>query len=295
MLSAQATVVRRRTMQRLANVAVLGCGVPVPVAQRRTHPNCGKQHKGVDPMRALATLCVLCALGGGITAIVVTSPAGAAEQAPARARITPDAGLIAKIDHYRRLTWRWQTTMGSTADAVGQDGPRLDRPGLPALGAPALEAALEPRAAAGRALAGREDERVPARGRALAARDGRAVAARPAAPVLVGRNASEPQAGDARVAPQGCADEPPGGESAPPSVLALHPPLRGLLDRRGRAVLRRPPDGPVVPAALRRLPPSHEGDGRQTGRRRSRSGSRRRPTGAAAASTRGRTPPASAA
>jgi len=63
-------------------------------------------------MRALATLCVLCALGGGITAIVVTSPAGAAEQAPARARITPDAGLIAKIDHYRRLTWRWQTTMG---------------------------------------------------------------------------------------------------------------------------------------------------------------------------------------
>ena len=34
---------------------------------------------------------------------------------------------------------------------------------------------------------------------------------------------------------------------------SLHPPLRGRLDGHRRAVLRRPPDGPRLPAELRRL------------------------------------------
>jgi len=60
-------------------------------------------------MRALAMLCVLCALGGGIAAIVVTR-ADAAERTTARAAI--GNALIARIDHYRHLTWKWQRTMG---------------------------------------------------------------------------------------------------------------------------------------------------------------------------------------
>lgn len=60
-------------------------------------------------MRALALLCVLCALGGGIAAIVVGG-AGAAESGPA----PPDgARLVAQIDHFRAVTWRWQRLIGT--------------------------------------------------------------------------------------------------------------------------------------------------------------------------------------
>src|SRR5207237_10009148 len=54
----------------------------------------------------------------------------------------------------------------------------------------------------------------------------------------------------------------PGAQPAVQERVALHPPLRGLVARRRRPVLRRPPDGRLVPAPLRTaaLPP--EGHGR---------------------------------
>jgi hypothetical protein len=60
-------------------------------------------------MRALAMLCVLCALGGGIAAMVVTR-ADAAERTTASA--ATGASLVARIDHYRHVTWKWQRTIG---------------------------------------------------------------------------------------------------------------------------------------------------------------------------------------
>lgn len=60
-------------------------------------------------MRALALLCVLCALGGALAAVAV-SGAGAAERTSASATVGNQ--LIAQIDHYRSLTWRWQRLMG---------------------------------------------------------------------------------------------------------------------------------------------------------------------------------------
>ncbi|MGZ4441230.1 MAG: hypothetical protein ACXVZN_12805 [Gaiellaceae bacterium] len=61
-------------------------------------------------MRALALLCVLCALGGALAAAVAVSGAGAAERTSASATVGNQ--LIAQIDHYRSLTWRWQRLMG---------------------------------------------------------------------------------------------------------------------------------------------------------------------------------------
>lgn len=60
-------------------------------------------------MRALAMVCVLCALGGGIAALVVQG-AGAAERTTAREASA--RGVVARIDRYRHVTWKWQTTMG---------------------------------------------------------------------------------------------------------------------------------------------------------------------------------------
>lgn len=56
-------------------------------------------------MRALALLGVLCVLGGVFTAETVGS-AGAADRATASA--ATGTALIARIDHYRAVTWRWE-------------------------------------------------------------------------------------------------------------------------------------------------------------------------------------------
>jgi hypothetical protein len=60
-------------------------------------------------MRALATLCVLCAIGGGIAALVVNGADAAKRRTGAT---TATHGLVHRIDHYRRVTWRWQSTIG---------------------------------------------------------------------------------------------------------------------------------------------------------------------------------------
>src|SRR5439155_26601046 len=53
-----------------------------------------------------------------------------------------------------------------------------------------------------------------------------------------------------------------GPASAAPGGVSLHPPLRGGLDGRRRAVLRRPPDGPRLPADVRLVALPREGNGR---------------------------------
>jgi hypothetical protein len=60
-------------------------------------------------MRALAMLCGLCALGGGVAASAVAG-ADAADRAPASAAVGSE--LIAEIHHFKSVTWHWQKTMG---------------------------------------------------------------------------------------------------------------------------------------------------------------------------------------
>ncbi len=80
-------------------------------------------------MRALAMLCVLCAFGGGVAASVVAR-ADAADRVHASAAVGNE--LIAQIDHYRNVTWRWQKRMGvptsrSAASAARSPDPAYRR------------------------------------------------------------------------------------------------------------------------------------------------------------------------
>src|SRR3954454_9082029 len=60
----------------------------------------------------------------------------------------------------------------------------------------------------------------------------------------------------------GCGGPQEGAAAAAPESVPLHPPLRGQLDGRRRAVLRRSADGSRVPRGLRLVAPSDEGLGR---------------------------------
>src|SRR5207302_344884 len=69
-------------------------------------------------------------------------------------------------------------------------------------------------------------------------------------------------AGGPALAAAGRGGAPARAPPASPARLALHPPLRGKLERRRRAVLGRAPDEPLLPGAIRRLALPDEGDGR---------------------------------
>ncbi len=140
----------------------------------------------------------------------------------------------------------------------------------------------------GRSRGPQADPSVPEPHLALAEAHGHATNAR----IAPGRDRSEPevQALGAQPLEAACATgEAEGGPPGPSRRLALHPSLRRRLDRPGRALLRRPADGHLVPANVRT--PSYCGARapRTTGRRSSRCGSPSVPIAADAATTRGPT------
>lgn len=57
-------------------------------------------------IRTVALLCALCVLGASLAAAAVTASAGATSSTPAQ------ASVIARINHYRSVTWRWQRVLG---------------------------------------------------------------------------------------------------------------------------------------------------------------------------------------
>src|SRR5262249_2755857 len=71
-----------------------------------------------------------------------------------------------------------------------------------------------------------------------------------------------PQVGAEPLAPARAVREAAGEQPAAQGGVALHPQLRGLVDRPEFAVLRRTADGRRVPGHLRRRPPPREGNGR---------------------------------
>ena len=111
-----------------------------------------------------------------------------------------------------------------------------------------------------------EDRQIPPRDLAVAADDGRAGSlatsrTRPRRSTRRSRSGSRSRQDAARCP-----------ESAPQAAVALHPPLRGLMDRPESAVLRRPADGSRVPAHATAGGCSHARGRRTTGRRSSRCG-----------------------
>src|SRR5438105_1785332 len=88
----------------------------------------------------------------------------------------------------------------------------------------------------------------------------------PARPRLVGvPDRSKPPLqtlGSRSLAHAGCGYASPCAPSALPRRVALHPPLRGVVARSEPALLRRPADGRLVPAALRAPALRAEGHGR---------------------------------